>query len=109
MRVRTPTHPRRRLQNHPADPLSLEEPSANGWTKLNSDAKLITEVSLNNLTAEVGDTTFTDVTGGMMGKLNEAEEAVKAGTEVLFLNATAKDRVKMALKWEKVMGTILTL
>lgn len=77
--------------------------------KLNSDAKLITEVSLNNFTAEVGDTTFTDVTGGMMGKLTEAEEAVKAGTEVLFLNATAKDRVKMALKGEKVMGTILTL
>ncbi len=39
------------------------------------------------MTADVGDTTFTDVTGGMMGKLTEAEEAVKAGTEVIFLNA----------------------
>ena len=77
--------------------------------KLNSDAELITRVSLSNMTADVGDTTFTDVTGGMMGKLSEAEEAVKAGTEVLFLNANAKDRVKMALRGEKVMGTILTL
>ena len=77
--------------------------------KLNSDAKLIKKVSLGNMTADVGDATFTDVTGGMMGKLTEAEDAVKAGTEVIFLNATVKDRVRMALKGEKVMGTILTL
>ena len=77
--------------------------------KLNSDAVLIKEVSLNNMTADVGDTTFTDVTGGMMGKLTEAEEAVKAGTEVIFLNANAKDRVRMALKGEKVMGTLLIM
>ena len=77
--------------------------------KLHSDAKLIPKVSLSNMTADVGDTTFTDVTGGMMGKLNEAEDAVKAGTEVVFLNATAIDRVRMALRGEKVMGTLLTL
>ena len=77
--------------------------------KLNSDAKLITKFSLSNMTADVGDTTFTDVTGGMMGKLTEAEEAVKAGTEVIFLNATAIDRVRMVLLGEKVMGTLLTL
>jgi isopentenyl phosphate kinase len=45
----------------------------------------------------------------MMGKIQEAEDAVKAGTEVIFLNATVKDRVRLALKGEKVMGTILTL
>ena len=77
--------------------------------KLHSDAKLIKQVSLSNMTADVGDTTFTDVTGGMMGKLAEAEDAVKAGTEVVFLNATADNRVKMALRGEKVMGTLLTL
>ena len=77
--------------------------------KLNPEAKLITKVSLSNMTADVGDTTFTDVTGGMMGKLNEAEDAVKAGTEVVFLNATADNRVRMALRGEKVMGTLLTL
>lgn len=77
--------------------------------KIDTDAKLIEKVSINNMTANVGDTTFTDVTGGMMGKLAEAEDAVKAGTEVIFLNATVKDRVSLALKGEKVMGTILTL
>jgi len=77
--------------------------------KIDKDAKLINNFSLSNMTADVGDTTFTDVTGGMLGKLQEAEDAVKAGSEVLFINATAKDRVKSALKGEKVMGTILTL
>ena len=77
--------------------------------KIDEDAKLIKNYSLSNMTAEVGDTTFTDVTGGMLGKLQEAEDAVKAGSEVLFINATKKDRVKSALKGEKVMGTILTL
>jgi len=77
--------------------------------KLDKDAKLIPELSLGNFTADVGDTTFTDVTGGMLGKLNEAEEAVKSGTKVVFLNALAPKRVEAALKGEKVIGTIITL
>jgi isopentenyl phosphate kinase len=77
--------------------------------KNNKDAKLITKLSFSNMNAKVSNATYTDVTGGMMGKLTEAKEAVKAGTEVIFLNATVKDRVKTALKGEKVIGTILTL
>jgi isopentenyl phosphate kinase len=77
--------------------------------KIDKNAKLIPNVSISNMTADVGDTTFTDVTGGMLGKLKEAEDAVNAGSEVLFINATVKDRVRAALKGEKVMGTILTL
>ena len=77
--------------------------------KLDKNAKLIHSVSLSNNTADVGDTTFTDVTGGMMGKLTEAEEAIKAGTSVIFLNALAPNRVESALRGEKVMGTVLTL
>jgi isopentenyl phosphate kinase len=77
--------------------------------KLDKNAELIHSVSLSNNTADVGDTTFTDVTGGMMGKLTEAEEAVKAGTSVIFLNALASNRVESALRGEKVMGTVLTL
>ena len=61
------------------------------------------------MTAEVGGATNTDVTGGMLGKLKEAEEAIMAGAEVVFLNADAENRVKSALLGEKVMGTILTL
>lgn len=77
--------------------------------KNNTDAQLITKLSISNITADVSNTTYTDVTGGMMGKLVEAEQAVKAGIEVIFLNATVKDRVKKALKGEKVIATILTL
>ncbi len=77
--------------------------------KLDSEAKLIEKLSLSHMTAEVGASTTTDVTGGMRGKLKEAEEAVEAGTEVVFLNANAENRVRKALLGEKVMGTILTL
>ena len=77
--------------------------------KIDTDAKFIEKVSIGNMTADVGDTTYTDVTGGMMGKLAEAEEAVKAGAEVIFINATVEDRVRSALQGEKVMGTVLTL
>lgn len=77
--------------------------------KLDPDAKLMERVSLSHMTAEVGGATNTDVTGGMLGKLKEAEGAVEAGAEVVFLNANADNRVKSALLGEKVMGTILTL
>jgi isopentenyl phosphate kinase len=77
--------------------------------KLNPEAKLINSVSLSHMTAKVSGATNTDVTGGMLGKLKEAEEAVKAGAEVVFLNANTENRVKSALLGEKVMGTILTL
>ena len=77
--------------------------------KTNSGAKLIERISMSNMTAEVGDTTYTDVTGGMLGKLEEAEEAVKSGVKVVFVNALAPERVESALRGEKVIGTILTL
>ncbi|MFC1802814.1 isopentenyl phosphate kinase [Thermoproteota archaeon] len=77
--------------------------------KLDANAKLIETVSLSNMNADVGDTTFSDVTGGMIGKLSEAEDAVNFGTKVIFLNATVAGRVGRALKGEKVMGTLLTL
>lgn len=77
--------------------------------KLNKEAKLIETVSVSNVEANVGDTTHTDVTGGMLGKLSEAAEIVKAGSDVLMLNAFEPGRVKSALLGEKVIGTKLTL
>jgi isopentenyl phosphate kinase len=77
--------------------------------KLDPEAKLLEKVSLGNMTAEVGESTNTDVTGGMLGKLIEAEAAIKAGAEVIFLNANTENRVRSALLGEKVMGTLLTL
>jgi len=77
--------------------------------KIDPDAELLETVSINKVTAHVGDTTFTDVTGGMLGKLKEAEAALKGGVEVLFINASAENRVKQALMGEKVIGTRLTM
>ncbi len=77
--------------------------------KVNEDAELIEELSISHVEANVGDTTHTDVTGGMLGKLSEAAEIVKAGSEVLMINAFTPDRVKSALIGEKVIGTKLTL
>ncbi len=77
--------------------------------KLNPDAKLIETFSIGNIEANVGDTTHTDVTGGMRAKLSEATEAVKGGVKVIMVNAFEPERVKAALRGEKVIGTILTL
>jgi len=77
--------------------------------KLNKEAKLIETMSVSNPKANVGDATHTDVTGGMLGKLSEAAEIVKAGSDVLMLNAFTPGRVKSALLGEKVIGTKLTL
>jgi isopentenyl phosphate kinase len=64
---------------------------------------------VNNVEANVGDATHTDVTGGMLGELSEAAEIVKAGSDVLMINAFESGRVKSALLGEKVIGTKLTL
>jgi isopentenyl phosphate kinase len=77
--------------------------------KLNPDARFIESVSISGNEANVGDTTHTDVTGGMRGKLSEAAEAVKGGADVLMVNAFVPGRVKAALRGEKVIGTVLTL
>jgi len=77
--------------------------------KIDECARLLEKLSISNITAKVGNATHTDVTGGMYGKLVEAEEAVKKGTKVIFLNANKKNIVKQALRGEKVMGTLITL
>ncbi len=77
--------------------------------KLVEDARLIEELSLSNHgdEAKIGDALDTDVTGGMLGKVVEATEAVEAGIEVVLVNATVGGRVRAALRGEKVIGTRL--
>ena len=77
--------------------------------KLTPDAMLIETVSISSNEANVGDTTHTDVTGGMLGKLSEASEAVRGGADVIMVNAFVPGRVRAALRGEKVIGTVLTL
>ena len=77
--------------------------------KLVEDARLIEELSLSNHgdEAKIGDALDTDVTGGMLGKVLEAAEAVEAGIEVVMVNATVDGRVRAALRGENVIGTRL--
>ena len=78
--------------------------------KLVKDARLISRLSLKELDGmvRIGEALNTDVTGGMLGKVREAAEAVAAGVEVILVNAGEAGRVEAALRGEKVMGTVLT-
>lgn len=78
--------------------------------KLVKEARLIPRLSLKELDGmvKIGEALNTDVTGGMLGKVREASEAVEAGVEVVLVNAREPGRVEAALRGEKVMGTVLT-
>jgi isopentenyl phosphate kinase len=77
--------------------------------KLTPGARLIEHLSLVKLEGyvKIGEALTTDVTGGMLGKVSEAREAVRAGVEVLIVNATKPDVILKALRGEPVEGTIL--
>jgi len=78
--------------------------------KLVADAELIEHLSLENLESyiKIGKALTTDVTGGMLGKVEETRDAVEAGIEVLICNATKPDFILKALRGEPVTGTVLT-
>jgi isopentenyl phosphate kinase len=79
--------------------------------KIIPDARLIENFSLKNLhdLIKKGESSNNDVTGGMIGKIIESKEAVKAGIEVMLVNASLPKRVQNALLGKKVKGTMLTL
>ena len=78
--------------------------------KLNPDARLLEFLSLGeaeNMTG-IGRAATTDVTGGMLGKIQESLPVVEAGISVLILNAKKPRNVFKALKGERVRGTVLS-
>jgi isopentenyl phosphate kinase len=77
--------------------------------KLAKEARLIEELSLSQMRGmvRIGEALSTDVTGGMLGKIQEAGEAVEAGVEVQLVNALRPDIVKDALRGEKIRCTWL--
>ncbi len=77
--------------------------------KLAKEARLIEELSLSQIRGmvKIGAALSTDVTGGMMGKIKEAEAAVEAGLEVQLVNALKPGIIHDALKGEKVTCTWL--
>ena len=78
--------------------------------KLVDEARLMENLPLDMLEGyvKIGQSLTTDVTGGMMGKVSEAAEAVKKGVQVLIVNATKPDVIFKAIRGEKVTGTVLT-
>jgi isopentenyl phosphate kinase len=78
--------------------------------KLSPEARLIDRLELEQIDGfvEIGESLSTDVTGGMLGKVSEAREAVRGGVEVQFVNASKPDVILKALKGEPVAGTVLT-
>ena len=78
--------------------------------KISTEARLIERLSLEKLRGivKIGRALTTDVTGGMLGKVQEACVAVEAGIEVLIVNANKKDTILKALRGEPVIGTLLT-
>lgn len=74
--------------------------------KVSDDARLILNLKLSELErAGLGGSTTTDVTGGMLGKIGEAADAVNNGIEVVIINAKTPDRVYNALMGKEVRGT----
>jgi isopentenyl phosphate kinase len=77
--------------------------------KLTSKARLIEDLSLSNMKeiVKIGESLSIDVTGGMLGKVQEAASAVEAGVDVLILNALKPDYIYNALLGENVKCTKL--
>ncbi len=77
--------------------------------KLVREARLIEELSLSQMRGmvRIGEALSTDVTGGMLGKINEAAPAVEAGIDVQLVNALTPGVVHDALRGEKLRCTWL--
>ena len=77
--------------------------------KLSPQARLIENLSIKGMKdiVKMGDALSTDVTGGMLGKIQEAVMAVNFGVKVLLVNALKPDYVYKALRYEDVIGTKL--
>lgn len=78
--------------------------------KLAPESRLVDKLHLDKLFGliELGKALTTDVTGGMLGKVSEAANAVEAGVEVLIVNASRPGNILKTLRGEPVIGTIIT-
>jgi isopentenyl phosphate kinase len=78
--------------------------------KTDSSAKLISHVTLSelrNLEHKIEGSKTTDVTGGMLGKMQEILVTLDHGIKTFVVNATKPERVFKALKGETVTGTVI--
>lgn len=78
--------------------------------KVNSSAKLIPRITLEDLQTykhEIEGSKVTDVTGGMLGKIQELIPAIERNIKTFIVNATKPLRVYKKLRGEEVIGTII--
>jgi isopentenyl phosphate kinase len=77
--------------------------------KIDSKAVLLERLSIDQMevNSKITGSQNTDVTGGMLGKISEASEAVRVGMNVMVVNALEPGRVKKAILGEKVKGTYI--
>lgn len=78
--------------------------------KICPSARLIPRLTLHelrNMQHKIEESKFTDVTGGMFGKILELMPAVENGIQVMIVNAAKPNNVYKALKGEKVLGTLI--
>ncbi len=76
--------------------------------KTNPDAEFLDHLSLDevrNLVSSLGESTSTDVTGGMFGKISELITAVEKGIEVIVMNASKPGRMQEVLAGRDFIGT----
>lgn len=76
--------------------------------KTNENAKLIQEINSDNINQVkefLSESSNTDVTKGMLGKITETVEMAKNGTESIIINGLKKQRIENALKGEETIGT----
>jgi isopentenyl phosphate kinase len=79
--------------------------------KLDPTARLVKEITLGELRklkTKIGISRAPDVTGGMLGKVNELIAAIEVEVPTIIVNATKPNRVYKALKGERVVGTVIT-
>jgi len=78
--------------------------------KVDSSARLIKRVTLEELKEmieQIEESRVTDVTGGMLGKIVELMPVAERGIPSFIVNAAKPKNVYMALKCEKVIGTLV--
>jgi isopentenyl phosphate kinase len=78
--------------------------------KTDSSAKLVSHVTLSELKGmkqRIEEAKVTDVTGGMLGKIEELVPPIERGINAFIVNAAKPNNVYKALKGEKVTGTLI--
>jgi isopentenyl phosphate kinase len=78
--------------------------------KIDKNAKLYPRLSLDELSRikdKLGKSHSPDVTGGMLGKINELFPAIERKIQVIIVNAGKSNRLYRALRGEEVEGTFI--